>query len=185
MGSLTLSNLNTYEYMPDSWIDKCLKCVLLPDTRVHPLHQSYWLWVSCPPNPGQYPSNILIWLFLVKFLFCFLFHIWYMSVKLKFIFSWKSFLFSTCSVATTNLRIIYLFSSTSFDQQKIHRQEYWTLLVNSLCAVNFLIRIENNFFSLFTHKNRCLWNTYAPIPQHMKNRLDVWPWPFTCWPEYL
>ena len=33
-------------------------------------------------------------------------------------------------------------------------------------------------------KNRCLGNTNAPLPQHIENRLDLWPLSFTYWPEY-
>ena len=33
-------------------------------------------------------------------------------------------------------------------------------------------------------KYRCLWNTNAPLPQHIKNRLELWLWPFTRWLEY-
>ena len=30
-------------------------------------------------------------------------------------------------------------------------------------------------FTSWNKKNRCLWNTNAPLPQHIKNRLDLWP----------
>ena len=31
------------------------------------------------------------------------------------------------------------------------------------------------FFCLLYKKYRCLWNTNAPFPQLIENRLDIWP----------
>ena len=33
-------------------------------------------------------------------------------------------------------------------------------------------------------ENRCLWITNASLPQHIENRIGIWSWPFTYWPEY-
>ena len=41
-----------------------------------------------------------------------------------------------------------------------------------------VFRLEQN-----NVKYRWLWNTNAPLPQHIENRVDLWHWPFTYWPE--
>ena len=51
--------------------------------------------------------------------------------------------------------------------------------------ITVLILCLNFFKTQVKTKYRCLWNTNAPLPQLIKNRVDLWPWPFTYWPKFL